>query len=313
MPLSRFSQIFLLLICVSSLPALAAPPTTEVTGQTEPTPQIVTATIRLDDLSMIIVPVSINGSGPYDLLLDTGCAKTMVDQKLADELGLPQVGERKIMGVLGSTKMSVVRANSVSVAGATISDLNVSSTANRMSVFRVRGVLGQDFLQQFDVLIDYRHLILQLAPASGALAQLVTGEHLALHMDQANPGRGAPNRLIISGYVPELGAEEMSLLLDSGANCFTLFHDNLGPIANRSEPVNTGTFGSWTKSEMAISTIRVLRLGKKSVPDLTMVTLSHPMNTDTDGLVPTSLFNSVFISSREGFVILNPTLRKASR
>ena len=149
-----------------------------------------------------------------------------------------------------------------------------------MSVFKVRGVLGQDFLQQFDVLIDYRHLIIQLAPASGALAQILTGEHLALHIDQANPGRSAPNRLIISGYVPELGAEEMSLLLDSGANCFTLFHDNLGPLANRIQQVNTGNFGSWTKSEMATRTIRVLRLGTKSVPDLTVVTISHPMNTD---------------------------------
>ena len=110
MPLYRFGQIFLLLICVSSLPALAAQATTEATGQTEPTPQIVTAAIRLDDLSMIIVPVSINDSGPYAFLLDTGSGKTMVDQKLADELGLPQVGERKIMGILGSTRMSVVRA-----------------------------------------------------------------------------------------------------------------------------------------------------------------------------------------------------------
>ena len=69
-----------------------------------------------------------------------------------------------MMGVLGSAKMSVVRANSVSSAGATISDLNVSSTATtpRMSVSKVRGVLAQDFLQQFDVLIDYRQLIIQL-------------------------------------------------------------------------------------------------------------------------------------------------------
>jgi Aspartyl protease len=309
MPLSRFSQVSLLLICISGLPALAA----QATSQSEPTRQIVTVSVRLDDLSMIIVPVSINGSGPYAFLLDTGSSKTMIDQRLAGDLVLPQVGERKIMGILGSTRMSVVRANSVSVAGATISDLNVSSTSNRMSVFKVRGVLGQDFLQHFDVLIDYRHLIIQLAPASGALAQILTGEHLALHIDQANPGRSAPNRLIISGYVPELGAEEMSLLLDSGANCFTLFHDNLGPLANRIQPVNTGNFGSWTKSEMATRTIRVLRLGTKSVPDLTVVTISHPMNTDTDGLVPTSLFNSVFISSRGGFVILNPTFPKTSR
>ena len=105
----------------------------------------------------------------------------------------------------------------------------------------------------------------------------------------------------------------MSLQLDSAANYFILFHDNLGPLANRGEPVRTGNFGSWTKPEAATRTVRVLRLGKKSVPDLTVVAISHPMNTDTDGLVPTSLFKSVFISSRGGFVILNPTFPKTSR
>jgi len=307
-PTRRFSCLFVLFAFAICAPAMA-----EGSDQTVPTPQIVTAKIRLDDLSMIIVPVSINGSRPYDFLFDTGSSKTMIDRKLAEELGLPQIGERKIMGVLGSTSMSVVRANSVSVAGATISDLNVSSTEKRMTVSKVRGVLGQDFLQQFDVLIDYRHLTVQLAPASGTLAQTLTGERLPLHMDQTNPGRSAPNRLIISGHVPELGTEEMSLLLDSGANCFTLFKDNLGLLADRREPANTGDFGSWTKSEVATRTLRVLSLGKKSVPDLTVVTISHPVNTDTDGLVPTSLFKSIFISSRGGFVILNPSFPKTSR
>ncbi len=49
---------------------------------------------------MIIIPVGINGSGPYDFLLDTGCAKTIVDQKLADQLGLPRAGEKTVVGIL---------------------------------------------------------------------------------------------------------------------------------------------------------------------------------------------------------------------
>jgi hypothetical protein len=66
---------------------------------------------------------------------------------LLTQLELPQVGERKIMGVLGFSIMSIVRANSVSVEGATIPDLRISATTNRMTVSKVRGVLGQYFLQ----------------------------------------------------------------------------------------------------------------------------------------------------------------------
>lgn len=72
-PTRHFGQFCLLLLCVSSLPAIAAPAT-------------IRFTIAKDFL--IVVPITINGSGPYDKLLDTGSNNTMLDQKLADEFAL---------------------------------------------------------------------------------------------------------------------------------------------------------------------------------------------------------------------------------
>jgi predicted aspartyl protease len=297
----RFSRIFALLACAICIPAMAA------------AADSVTVKIKLDRLSMIIVPVSINDSGPYDFLLDTGCSNTLIDQELATQLELPQVGEGKIIGVLGSSSISLVRANSVSVDGVTVRDLRISATTSGMTVSKVRGVLGQDFLQRFDVLIDYHHLFVQFAPALGSLSQSLAGEHLLLHVDETNAGHGAPNRLIVTGQVPELGNGEMSLLLDSGANYFTLLQDKLGPLAVRQDSVHIGKFGFWTNSSVATRTVHKLSLGKKSVSDLTLVTLEHPINTYIDGLIPTSLFSSIFISSRGGFVILNPSFSKTTR
>jgi predicted aspartyl protease len=94
---------------------------------------------------MIIVPVSINGSGPYHFLLDTGCAKTMVNQKLADELGLPRVGgDKTVVGVLSSSTMAIVHVNSLSIAGATVSGGELFSTDHPATVTgKVRGVLAK--------------------------------------------------------------------------------------------------------------------------------------------------------------------------
>jgi gag-polyprotein putative aspartyl protease len=299
--IASFNPIAVLLACTVCLPAIAA-----TTNPTDPTPGIVTARIRLDDYSMIIVPVSINGSAPVDFLLDTGASSSIMDQKLADQLTLPQVGVRKLVGVLGTSQISVVSAGSVSVAGAIASDLNISVTSSRMTVSKVRGVLGQDFLQRFDVLIDYRHLTLQLAPTSGSLAESLTGEHLQLRVDPSNPALSAPNRLILSGNVPELGKSDITLLLDSGANQFTLFHQDLGVLASRNEKANTGNFGAWNNLDVASRKVHFVSLGASSVPDVTVVTIAHSNNADTDGLIPTSFFHSVFISSHNGFVILNP-------
>src|SRR5258707_10696866 len=95
----RLNVLFVLLASATLLPATA-----QIIAPSAPAPNIVTAKIRLDERSMMIVPVSINGSGPYDFMLDTGAAKTIVDQKLAEELHLSKVGERTVVGVLASAK-----------------------------------------------------------------------------------------------------------------------------------------------------------------------------------------------------------------
>jgi hypothetical protein len=99
------------------------------------------------------------------------------------------------------------------------------------------------------------------------------------------------------------------LVLDSGANQLTLFQDP-GPGVIHAEPISVGSFNQWVGSVAATRTIRSLSLGGNSIPDLTVITLSRRTEVDSDGLIPTSLFHSIFISSHGGFVILNPTFPK---
>jgi predicted aspartyl protease len=309
MSLNHCFKSLLFLLALATFPAMA-----QVPEQTALNSNIVTAKIKLDDLSMIIVPVSINGSGPYDFMLDTGCAKTIVDQKLADELGLPRVGEKTIVGVLASTRMSAVHVNSLSVAGATVPGGEVFSSDHTATVTgRVRGVLGEDFLQNFDLLIDYRHQTLRFESPLGSMAQTATGEHLPLQLTGTYHGQPSHNRLVVSGHIPEFGDTPMLLLLDSGANGLTLFQESLGQTSNQQETVRTGSFNRWVSSSAATRTVRSLSLGSNSVSNLTAIALARRGDVDTDGLVPTSLFHSIFISHQGKFAILNPSFPKTSR
>jgi hypothetical protein len=303
-----FNFLAVLLSCAICLPAGAA-----VADQTEPSAKIVTVKIKLDDLSMIIVPVSINGSGPYDFVLDTGCAKTMVDQKLAEKLHLLRVGEKTVVGVLASAKMPVVHANSISVAGVVVSGGDVYSSDHLTTTGKVFGVLGEDFLKNFDLLIDYRHEVIQLESAGGSMAETAIGEHLSLELNGSYHGQPTHNRLVISGHIQELGDKPMALLLDSGANGLTLFQDSLGADANQQARLNAGSFDKWTSSAAQMRQVRSLSLGRNSVSNLTVVALARRTDVDTDGLIPTSLFRSIFISHRGRFVILNPSLPKGGR
>src|ERR1700716_538340 len=55
----------------------------------------------------IIVPVKINGHGPFKFILDTGATFTCIDQKLADQLKLPEYRGGFGVGVLMPTEGNI--------------------------------------------------------------------------------------------------------------------------------------------------------------------------------------------------------------
>ena len=295
-----FSRIVVLVAFTACLRAIAAPP-----DEPGPAPKVMTARIKIAESSLIVVPVIINGSGPYDFMLDTGASLTILDPKLAEELALAGVGEKKIVGVQHTETVSTVHVDSIAVVGtvSVVEDVIVSDRVRSLPV-KVRGVLGEDFLQNFDVLIDYRHQVLQLEPGLGPLAQTLMGEHLPLQLTGTLRGKLTPRRLIVSGHMTEFGDNPTSLVLDSGANYLVLFRESLGPNSSDRET---------SVGAAATRTVRLLYLGSNHFPNVTAMALSRHGEMDSDGLVPTSLSQSIFISHQGRFAILNPSSPKASR
>jgi predicted aspartyl protease len=125
----------------------------------------------------LIVPVKINGQGPYDFVLDTGATFTCVDLKLADELKLP-----KWSGPLGTVvitpgegDMGFVKIDSLEVGDtAKASELVASKLdLSRMQPpgFGIRGLVGLNFLKSYRVSIDFERKTLRLdkpAPAGAS-------------------------------------------------------------------------------------------------------------------------------------------------
>jgi hypothetical protein len=210
--------------------------------------------------------------------------------------------------------MSLVHVNSLSIAGAVVDGGEVFSSDHLATVTgNVRGVLGEDFLQNFDLLIDYRHQTIRLESPLGSMAETAVGEHLPLQLNGVLHGQSTHNRLVVSGHIPELGDTPMLLLLDSGTNSPTLFRDGLGAGAAQQEPMRAGNFNQWVASSASTRTVRSLSLGGNSFTNLTLISISRRAEVDTDGLVPTSLFHSIFISHQGRFAILNPSFPKISR
>jgi len=211
MPASRLITLVFFAFCLSAL----------ADGTGEKQFQI---KFRVRAESMIIVPVTINGSGPFDFLLDTGSTETIIDQKLAAELKLPDAGNINLITPHGTALVPRVRADSLSIAGATVGGLKLSAVNHYADLVpHVRGSLGENFLQNFDLLIDNLHHLILFESSPGPVAAKLTGERIPFCRSRHNRGELTQNRLQVIGHISELGEKDLILQLDSGTQYFVLF------------------------------------------------------------------------------------------
>ncbi len=129
----------------------------------------------------MIVEVAINHSGPYEFLFDTGTQVTVVDQSLAAELHLEAKGNAAVAGISFQGPAIFAQLDSVELGdhastnqGVVVYDMKRLQSAG----FAIRGLLGADFLSQFDVLIN-NALKVVCVDDTGAMLQGVNRERPA--------------------------------------------------------------------------------------------------------------------------------------
>lgn len=117
----------------------------------------------------MIVPVMINGKGPYDFVLDTGATLTCVGETLANELQLKQ--PRGVLGrgasIGGSGNMRLVQIETLRVGETEVTDVlacAVDLSNVRQLGLDVRGLLGLNVLKQFRVTLDFDRKVMRLEP-----------------------------------------------------------------------------------------------------------------------------------------------------
>lgn len=123
----------------------------------------------------MVVSVSINHSGPYDFLLDTGTQMTVVDLSLAADLHLTATGNAKVAGVSVTGAGLYARLDLLEVGNHAARNQGVLVYNMRdvqSAGYALRGLLGEDFLARYDVLIDSTHSVLCIDDTGAMLAGL---------------------------------------------------------------------------------------------------------------------------------------------
>lgn len=118
--------------------------------------------------AVLMVATHINGTGPYNLVLDTGATLTCLDEQLVRQLSLPR--KRGAIGlgagVGGSGRVALVQVDSVRLGSATVKNLTACvldlAHLRELGAGGVSGLLGLNFLTAFHVSLDFERRVLNL-------------------------------------------------------------------------------------------------------------------------------------------------------
>jgi predicted aspartyl protease len=229
----------------------------------------------------VVVPVTLNGRGPFRFLVDTGSTHTAVSAKTVAHIGAPVVAKAPMASAAGSRDMLVVRIDALEVGPLRVSDL-LASVAEPAAVGEevIDGVLGQDALASIRYAIDFRQRRIVWWPKD-ALA--TRGSSLSLQPSHGRFLVSLPQRQSVLQLVPDSGAE--SLLLFNP--------DPMLPVTDLRTPATLRTTSGET--EVRIARMRELRVGALTLRDVPVVVAERSPSepAEVDGLLPLHLFDRV--------------------
>ena len=263
------------------------------------------------DGSQIAIPVTINNSGPYEFLVDTGLQVTIVEPSLAEELGLKRAGNADVSAVGNHSKAEFATPDLIEVGPLAVRrpTVVVESLAKIQALHpKIRGLLGGNFLWHFDLLIDYAHKLLCF-DESGEMRQNLRGEHITVVQQADRPlNSQLPHRLLVP---VQIAGEELKVMsLDSGSAVPFLYANDLKTPAWLQKTRAGSVAGDKSQMSLAALPSEEVRIGTRVLPQVTFLVpagnASKINGSGEDGLLPTSLFKRVFVSYAEHFVIFDP-------
>jgi hypothetical protein len=166
---------------------------------------------------------------------------------------------------------------------------------------RIVGIVGEDFLSRFNYMLEYDQRVLRFEKKN-EIQDSVEGERLTIETKA--------NRMFVRSEAQSERSVNLRLLLDTAANSVVLLHEasqslQLQVEAPGSEATSSGHIGLQT------ARIDGLLVGSEKFRDLPVaLSAAEPAEDISDGLLPTVLFHTLYVNTRERFIIPNPRPKK---
>jgi len=162
----------------------------------------------------------------------------------------------------------------------------------------IEGIVGQNFLLRFNYLLDYRKHSLRFEVAH-EIRDAIEGTRVPIEVSE--------NKMMVISEAQSIGHAKLLLQLDSGASSVVLIRKTSRalklPIEDAGqESTSSGQVG------FLVGHLQSLTIGSQQFHDIVVAmpaTPSDDADRIEDGLLPTFLFQSIYVNNRETFVVFN--------
>jgi len=212
---------------------------------------------------LLLVPCAVNGSGPFEFILDSGASTSLVSRELADRLAIEATGSREGTGAGGKLTLATGTLRTLSIGTETEPDVDVGITEEleRIGSFvgaKIHGDVGYNFLKHFRVTVDYPSSVLRLErPGEGGPAG---GEPVEFRL--------APIKPLLLVPVSINGRGPYQFALDTGSSMTSISPDLVKELGMSSSSAGGSGLGAGGALEVSFARVKTFALGGHAVSDL---------------------------------------------
>jgi predicted aspartyl protease len=238
---------------------------------------------------LILLPVEVNGEGPFEFILDTGAGTSLLSPELGQKLGIEVIGSKEGQSAGGAVSVSLAKVDSLAVGSTKLNDMDVGlvdlSHVGKTIGAKIDGDLGYNFLKHFRITLDYRRNEIrfddprrfELAGQSTALTEVA--------MRLASPAKPL---ILVDVYVNGRGPFQFAI--DTGTSTTAITPELAQELGVASSPFGAATTGG-AQVHVTAGVLQSFQVGGARIQNATVVVadffamLSAAVGAKLDGIV----------------------------
>jgi len=237
---------------------------------------------------LLLVPVNVNGAGPFEFILDTGAGTTILTPEIAARLKLQSTGSKQGHTAGGVIEAKLATLESISVGASAVENVDIAiaelSHLSKAVGAKIDGDLGYNFLKHFRLAIDYRNGDVRFDDPK-RVEYFGTPALTELPMRLAHPAKPL---ILIDAQVD--GRGPFLFAIDTGTST-TAVSRELASILNLSTAAAASVTTGAAAVQMSAARLPTLRVGKCEIRDVDVIVgdfltmLSGVVGAKLDGII----------------------------